>query len=259
VPSDGELRLLAAQLARAERERVPIAPLTQALPDLAPADAYAIQRLGIARRLGDGATLLGHKIGLTSTAMQEQFGVSEPDYGHLLADMLVAGEVAADRFIQPRVELEPAFVLAARLAGPGVTDRDVAAATDHVRASIEIIDSRIRNWDIRLADTIADNGSSAALVLGERSSALDAVAIAAEPAQMEIDGELVEQGNTAEIMGSPLTAIAWLANALAAYGLALEPGHTVLPGTCMRSAPVARGSRVRGSFPNLGDVEIEFT
>jgi 2-keto-4-pentenoate hydratase len=253
------LAALADALARAERERAPIEPLTDEHPDLSASEAYEIQRLGVTRRLGDGARIVGHKVGLTARAMQQMFGVNEPDYGHLL-DVMVALErsvVSVERFIAPMVEVEPAFVLGKRLCGPGVIPSDVIRATDHVLPALEIIDSRIRDWRIQLADTIADNGSSAGLVLGGRPLRLDQLDVRDLDAAVEVDGTIAEQGNTRAILGSPINAVAWLANALGRHGIALEPGHVVLPGTCARAVPVGRGV-VRGRFEILGDVEVTF-
>src|SRR5271157_1667517 len=146
---------LAADLAQAERSREPIAPLTAAYPDIDVVDAYEIQLINIRQRVAEGARVLGHKVGLSSRAMQQMMGVDEPDYGHLLDDMFVFedGEVRAADFISPRVEVEVAFVLARPLVGPGCTAADVLAATDFVVPAIELIDSRIVDWKIALVDT----------------------------------------------------------------------------------------------------------
>ena len=159
---------LAAALADAERSRVPTTPLTAAHPDIDVVDAYEIQLINIRARLDDGARVIGHKVGLSSEAMQKMMGVDEPDYGHLLADMEVFEDVPVDtsRFLFPRVAVEVGFILAEDLPGAGCTEDDVLAATAAYAPSIELIDTRIRDWKIALCDTIADNASSAGWVLG---------------------------------------------------------------------------------------------
>src|ERR1700748_928103 len=159
---------LAADLAQAERSREPIAPLTSANPDIDVVDAYEIQLINIRQRVAEGARVLGHKVGLSSKAMQQMMGVDEPDYGHLLDEMQVFenAPVKASRYLYPRVEVEVGFILAADLPGAGCTEEDVLAATEALVPSIELIDTRITDWKIALCDTIADNASSAGVVLG---------------------------------------------------------------------------------------------
>jgi 2-keto-4-pentenoate hydratase len=251
---------LAEQLFVAERDRVPIDPLTERVPDLTTDDAYQIQLINVRRRLGSGGQLGGHKIGLTAQAMRDLMGIDEPDYGHLFLDMfeLESAEIPADRYIQPRIEIETAFVLGRRLAGPGITVADVIAAVDWVVPAFEIIDSRIRSWRIKLADTVADNGSSAGVVLGGRRRRLAEVDLSNTPAELYVDGTLSKSGNSRDVLGNPLSGVAWLGNALARYGVALEAGHVVLPGACTAAVPVVPGSRVQARFKGLGDVEVRF-
>src|SRR3954447_14840748 len=163
--TEADCRALADRLRDAERDRAPIPPLVHDRPELTAADAYAIQLFNIHRR---GGEVVGHKVGLSSAAMQQMMGVDEPDYGHLMADMRLSEEQPADasRYCYPRVEIEVAFLLGADLPGLGCTEADVLAATEAFAPSIELIDSRIRDWKISLADTIADNASSAGFVVG---------------------------------------------------------------------------------------------
>lgn len=258
--SDVPVAVLAAELFDAEATRVPTSRLSTRHV-LTPADAYAIQRLNVARRQAAGARILGHKVGLTARAMQELFGINEPDFGHLMDDMFVleGRGVPRTRFIQPRVEIEPAFVLGRRLSGPGVTVAEVARATEFLMPSIEIIDSRIGAWDIGLVDTIADNGSSAAVVLGGRTTPLGGFDPRELLGELDINGEVVASGSTGDIFGSPLNAVAWLANTLGRFGVALEAGHVVLPGTCVPAIPVSAGDVCVARFDVLGSVEIEFS
>ena len=160
---------LAADLAQAERSRVPISPLTDGNPDIDVVDAYEIQLINIRQRVAEGARVVGHKVGLSSEAMQKMMNVDEPDYGHLLDEMQVFEDppVKPAEFLYPRVEVEVGFILADDLPGAGCTEDDVLAATAAFAPSIELIDTRINDWKIKLCDTIADNASSAGWVLGE--------------------------------------------------------------------------------------------
>jgi 2-keto-4-pentenoate hydratase len=168
---------IAERLAVAERDREPIPAITDEYPDLDVVDAYRIQLINIERRLDQGASIRGHKVGLSSRAMQQMMNVDEPDYGHLLHDMFLyeADSVPAADYCAPRVEIEVAFVLGERLAGPYCTVADVLRATEFVVPAIELIDSRIVDWRIGLADTIADNASSAGVVLGGNPTKLDEI------------------------------------------------------------------------------------
>jgi 2-keto-4-pentenoate hydratase len=244
----------------ADASKQAIAPLTESYPDIDVVDAYEIQLRNIRRRLDDGALVRGHKVGLSAKAMQQMLGVHEPDYGHLLADMFVdeGSAVPMGRFCQPRAEIEVAFVLGARLAGPGVTVADVVRATDYVLPSIEIVDSRVTDWKIRIQDTIADNASSAALVLGGRPTRLHDVDPALIGATLRKNGEIVETGCSGAVLGNPVIAVAWLANKVAAFGVALEPGHVIMPGSCTRMVPVGAGDHIRADFDVLGHVSVRF-
>ncbi len=251
----------AADLADAEAARRPIEPLTQTHPGLRVADAYRVQQQNVLRRIGRGERIVGHKIGLTSNAMQEKFGVNEPDYGHLMDTMMLAAGSPLDlaTLIDPQIEVEPAFVLGKRLKGPHVSPEDVLSATDYVSACLEVIDSRIIRWRIRLADTVADNGSSARVVLGRERKDPAGLALDDMQTELELDGKVIETGNTRDILGHPAKSIAWLVNHLFEFGIVLEPGHVVLPGTCTRSVRIAGHRRVVGRIAGLGEVPLELT
>ncbi|MFI0773479.1 2-keto-4-pentenoate hydratase [Streptomyces sp. NPDC021212] len=184
-------------LREAERRVAPIDPLSELMPGLDVADAYAVQRDNIARRLAAGATVVGHKVGLTAAAMRRLLGVDEPDFGHLLDDMVHrdGGSVSAARYCAPRIEPEICFRLAEPLSGPGVTVDDVLAATEAVAPALEIVDSRIRDWKITLADTVADNASSAGLVCGAWTPLAEAPDLAAVLVDLVVDGERVASGS----------------------------------------------------------------
>lgn len=250
----------AALLAEAERTRTPIAPLSAVFPDLDIETAYAIQLTNVNRRIGAGAAIRGHKVGLTSKAMQEMLGVGEPDYGHLLDDMLFADGAAIDvtRFLQPRVEVEIAFLLKDRLRGSGTTVEQVLTATESVAPALEIIDSRIADWKITLTDTIADNASSAGVVIGRWSPLTPELDLREVTADLSINGELVASGQGSAVLGHPAASVAWMADKLAEFGLELEPGHIVMPGSCTKAFDVRAGDGVSAVYSELGTVGAVF-
>jgi 2-keto-4-pentenoate hydratase len=259
--TDTERRAAAEALAGAERTRVPIDPLTSRWPAVDVVDAYEIQLANIADRLKAGAVVRGHKVGLSSRAMQTMMGVDEPDYGHLLDDMFCfeGDAVPAGRYLYPRVEVEVGFVLGAPLSGPACTVADVLAATAFVCPAIEIIDSRIRDWKIGIADTIADNASSAGVVLGGRRTPLAGVDLRTIGAVLRRNGEVVQTGAAGAVLGNPATAVAWLANTVHRFGVSLDAGHVILPGSCTRAVDVRPGDVVRADFDVLGPVSIRFS
>jgi 2-keto-4-pentenoate hydratase len=246
-------------LSHAESRRRPTEPLTQSYPALSVPDAYRIQQANVQRRLELGERIVGHKIGLTAKAMQELFGVNEPDYGHLLDTMMhdAGTPLELAELIDPQIEVEPAFVLGKRLQGPQLGIAEVLAATDYVCVCFEVIDSRIIDWRIRLQDTVADNGSSARVVLGAKRVAPASLALDTLDTELELDGVVVETGNTRAILGHPANGIAWLANHIAEFGVSLEPGHIVLPGTCTRSVRIGGHRRAVGRIAGLGEVTLE--
>ena len=245
----------------AEGERKPIEPLTVSHPDMDVVDAYEIQLLNIRQREADGALIRGHKVGLSSKAMQEMMGVDEPDYGHLMDDMFVFEETEVDcgALCQPRVEIEVGFLLGAPLPAPGCNAADVLLATTYVVPAIEIIDSRIADWRLTLPDTIADNASSGRVVLGGRPTPLDRVDPRAIGASLQRNGEVIATGASSAVLGNPVTAVAWLANKVHAFGVSLSAGHTILPGSCTRAYDVAKGDVVRAEFDGLGGVTVAFS
>jgi 2-keto-4-pentenoate hydratase len=251
---------IAERLSAAEADVTAIAPLTETTPDLTVEDAYRVQLLNVERRRAAGERVRGHKVGLTSRVMQEQLGVDEPDYGHLFDSMFVyeGADIAVSELCAPRVEVEVAFVLGKELRGPGCTVADVLMATEYVLPSLEIIDSRIADWRITLPDTIADNASSARIVLGANPTRLEDVDVRALGAVLSLNGEVVATGASAAVLGNPVTAVAWLANKVADFDVRLEPGHVVLPGSCTKAVPVAAGDAVRAEFDQLGHVAVNF-
>jgi 2-keto-4-pentenoate hydratase len=187
-------------------------------------------------------------------------GVREPDYGHLLDEMFVfeGDSVRTGELIQPRVEIEVAFVLGAALPRRGCNAADVVRATEFVLPAIEIIDSRIADWKIGIVDTVADNASSARVVLGGNPVRLEDVDVRSIGACLRLNGDIVETGTAAAVLGNPVTAVAWLAQKIGEFGVGLEAGHVVLPGACTRAIAVQPGDRVRADFDRLGHVDVAF-
>jgi len=249
---------IARRLRAAEATGEPIPPLTLSYPDLTVEDAYRVQLENVKARTHRGARVLGHKVGLTSRAMQEMLGVGEPDYGHIFDDIVLASgdALSCKRLIAPRAEPEIAFVLASDLHGGQITAEQVMDSTDHVCPALEIIDSRIADWKIALADTVADNASCARVVLGTQATPIEGLDLAAASVGLHLDGELIEEGAGSAVLGHPAEAVAWLANALAAFGVTLKAGHIVLPGAMTRAVDIAPGSRVEANFGDLGLVEV---
>jgi 2-keto-4-pentenoate hydratase len=251
---------LAADLAQAERSRVPISPLTDGNPDIDVVDAYEIQLINIRQRVAEGARVVGHKVGLSSEAMQKMMNVDEPDYGHLLDEMQVYEErpVKSANYLYPRVEVEVGFVLADDLPGAGCTEDDVLAATAAFAPSIELIDSRITDWKIKLCDTIADNASSAGWVLGEARVSPKDIDIKTIDAVLTNNGEVVAKGRSDAVLGNPVTAVAWLARKIDGFGVRLKAGDIVLPGSCTRAIDAPPGSNFVADFTGLGAVRLTF-
>jgi 2-keto-4-pentenoate hydratase len=251
---------LAADLAQAERTRVPISPLTAAHPDIDVVDAYEIQLINIRQRVAEGARVVGHKVGLSSAAMQQMMGVDEPDYGHLLDEMQVFEDapVPTAHYLYPRVEVEVGFILAEDLPGAECTEADVLAATEALVPSIELIDSRITDWQIKLCDTIADNASSAGFVLGQARVAPADIDIRAVNVNLTRNGEVVAKGCSDAVLGNPVTAVAWLARKVEGFGVRLKAGDVVLPGSCTRAIDARSGDEFVAEFAHLGSVRLTF-
>ena len=255
-----QLTVAAQLLYDAQSSGIPIQPLTQTYPDLDVPQAYSVQRLNLARHIDQGGVLCGHKIGLTSAPMQELLGVSEPDFGYVLDSMVVpnGAEVPVATFCAPRVEPEVAFLMRAPLQGPGVTVDDVMAATEAVAPALEIVDSRIADWRITLADTIADNASSGAVVLGDWVPIRHALPLPQTTATLVVNDTAVGTGEGTAVMGDPTVAVAWLANALARYGTAIEPGQFVMSGSYTTAPFVMAGDHASAVISGLGSVTVSF-
>ncbi|WP_425428522.1 2-keto-4-pentenoate hydratase [Streptomyces varsoviensis] len=249
------------RLRAAESSRRPCAPVRDLLGVTDQDAAYAVQAAGIQARTAAGARRVGRKIGLTSKAVQSQFGVFSPDFGVLLDDMVYADRepIPLDRFLQPRVEAEVAFVLGADLDSPTAHVADVLRATDFVLPALEIVDSRIADWDIKITDTIADNASSAALVLGSTPRRVDAVDLPGMGMVLEHRGDVVSVGSGAACLGTPAAAVAWLARAVARHGHPLRAGEVILSGALGPMVPVRGPGGYRARLDSLGAVHAVFS
>jgi 2-keto-4-pentenoate hydratase len=255
-----DLRAAADALHSAEVHRRPIAPLTQRFPEMSVVDAYRIQLINVADRVDNGAVVRGHKVGLSSRAMQQMMAVDEPDYGHLLSDMFVAENTPIDitTLCNPRVEVEVAFVLGEALPVPGCTVADALRCTAFVLPALEIIDSRIQDWNVDLRDTVADNASSGLVVLGGQRTTLDGLDLHTVGAVLRRNSCVVATGASGAVLGNPVTALAWLANTVHRFGVILEAGHVILPGSFTRAYDVSAGQTVTAEFDRIGSVTTRF-
>jgi len=255
-----DYQAIAEKLLTAERQCIPIDPLTNIYSTLTIEDAYHIQLAIVEKKKTDKNKIIGKKIGLTSRAMQRLLNVNEPDYGHLLANMLLLeGEPCIrKKLIWPRVEGELAFILKEKLQGPGVTSSDVLRATEGIMPAFEIVDSRIRDWKIKLPDTVADNGSSAFLVLGSRMMPVKDLDLRLIGMVLEKNGEVVSTGAGAAVWGNPAAAVAWLANKLSDFGIALEAGEIILSGALTAAEDANEGDVFSVSFDRLGTLSLKF-
>jgi 2-oxo-hept-3-ene-1,7-dioate hydratase len=258
---------LARELHQSEKTRQQITHFSKRHPAMTIEDSYAIQREWMKIKLGEGRRVIGHKIGLTSRAMQLASQITEPDFGMLLDDMLLrdGGEIEAARFIVPRFEVEFAFILAKPLQGPGVTLFDVLNATDYVVPALELIDARIEQFDRdtqaprKVLDTIADNAANAAIVLGGRPSRVDAVDWRWAGALLYKNGVIEESGLGAAVLNHPGNGVVWLANKLADHGEGLAAGEIVLGGSFTRPVPCAAGDVFHADYGPLGSISVKFT
>jgi 2-oxo-hept-3-ene-1,7-dioate hydratase len=264
--SESDVAAAAASLETAERTRVQTGLLSLAHPGMTMDDAYAVQAAFVARKRANGRRVIGWKIGLTSKAMQQALAIDTPDSGVLLDDMLFedGAVIAPDRFIQPRIEAEVAFVMKAPLAGPGVTVFDVLAATAYVTPSLEILDTRILRTDPTtgkartIVDTISDNAANAGVVIGGRAMRPDDVDMRWMGAIVSRNAEVEETGLGAGVLNNPARGIAWLANRLATYGDRIDAGQIVLAGSFIRPIEARHGDTIVADFGPQGTVSCHF-
>jgi 2-oxopent-4-enoate/cis-2-oxohex-4-enoate hydratase len=253
---------LADELYRALLGRFTVPPLHARGLDLDVDDAYGVSLALLAHRLRAGERVIGKKIGVTSKAVQDMLGVHQPDFGFLTDRMQVAdgGEIRiAEQLIQPRAEAEIALILKSSLEGPGVSPADVLAATEWIAPCFEIVDSRIRNWDIRIVDTIADNASCGVFVLGTARADPRPLDLAALRVSVWKNGQPLSEGLGAAVQGSPLASVAWLANTLGRYGVTLDPGEVILSGSLVPLEPARPGDRFSLTLEGVGNAAISFS
>lgn len=251
----------ADRLIEATRSSAPCGPVRDLLGETDIDLAYAVQQQLTDRRLAEGARIVGRKIGLTSPAVQQQLGVDRPDFGVLFEDMDVTAldEVPSDRLLQPKAEAEIAFVLSADLDSDDLDLATVRAAVGHAVAALEIVDSRVAGWDIKITDTVADNASSGLYVLGSQTLTLDEFEPIDATMRMYVDDELVSEGNGAACLGDPLNALLWLARTAREFGQPLRAGQVVLSGALGPMVPAPPGVTVRAEISSLGPVTARFS
>ena len=245
----------AEALYAARMTRVPIEPLTDADPGMTADDAYAVQTHFASMLLDEGDSISGYKLGLTSKAMQQMMGISDPDFGPVLHSMVHDGDLDSSALIQPKVEAEIALVLDRPLKGPGVTTLAAARAVGGAVAAIEVVDSRIADWRIKLADTISDLASIGGVVMSSRIVPID-FDLRLVGMTFSLNGSVVATGAGAAALGNPLTALAWLANTLARHDVTLEEGMFVMTGSLHAAVDVRAGDAVRADFDRLGPVAL---
>ncbi|MEW8531573.1 MAG: 2-oxopent-4-enoate hydratase [Candidatus Thiodiazotropha sp.] len=253
---------LGDELYHALNRRRMVDPLTEREPDITIEEAYHISLRMVNRRVENGESIIGKKIGVTSKAVQDMLNVHQPDFGYL-TDRMVYGNgeemPISEQLIQPRAEGEIAFMLKRDLAGPGVSNADVLRATEAVIPCFEIVDSRIRDWKIRIQDTVADNASCGLFVLGDRAVDPRKVDLATAGMVVEKNGELLATGAGAAALGSPVNCVAWLANTLGSFGISLRVGEVILSGSLVPLEPVAAGDFMRVEIGGVGSASVRFT
>ncbi|MEM7708147.1 MAG: 2-oxo-hept-4-ene-1,7-dioate hydratase [Pseudomonadota bacterium] len=264
--TEDQILAAAQQLYEAERQRRQIRPLSLSIPDMTLEDAYAIQKAWVDRKIQDGRTVTGYKIGLTSRAMQLAMKIDTPDFGVLLDDMDFSSsdEICAGDFTDPRIEVEFAFVLKAPLSGDDVTVDQVLAATDYVVPALELIAARSFRVDPetgytrKVFDTVADNAANAGYLLGKQKVRPSAINLPWAGAMLRLNGEVEETGLAGGVMGHPAHGIRWVCRRFAPYGIGLEPGQVVLAGSFTRPVPVKAGDHVLADYGPLGKIDVRF-
>ncbi|HEY4861682.1 MAG TPA: 2-oxo-hepta-3-ene-1,7-dioic acid hydratase [Xanthobacteraceae bacterium] len=257
--SDTERNKAVEILLNAEKERQQAVQLSVTFPHISIEDSYAISTAVAQRKIAAGARLIGHKVGLTSKAMQRSSQIDEPDYGHLFDGMMIAdgAKVPHERFCRPRVEIELAFIMGKPLKGPGIALPDVLRATEYVVPAIEIVDARLQD-PRKIVDTVADNGAAAGIVIGGRPVGPLDLDLRWVGGIMYKNSEIEETGVAAGVLGHPALGVAWLANKLGSHGVALEPGHLVLAGSFTRVVFAEKGDTLHADFGALGGIAVQF-
>jgi 2-keto-4-pentenoate hydratase len=250
----------AARLRTAEETQTPCPPIRDLIGPSDEVAAYAIQNIGTERKLAGGRKLVGRKIGLTNPVVQQQLGVDQPDFGMLFDDMQASETdvIPYRKIMQPKIEAEIAFILAASLTKAKHSIDDVVAATKSVVVAFEIVGSRIAGWDIKFADTVADNASSGMFVLGAKELTITSVDLVGCAMRMTRGGEEVSKGSGAACMGNPLNAAVWLADKMAASGRPLQAGDIILSGALGPMVAVNPGDKFIATVDGFGSVSATF-
>ena len=257
--SDADRNMAADILMTAAKERKQAVQLSKTWPDITIDDAYAISTEVTKRKIAAGAKLIGHKVGLTSKAMQRSSQINEPDFGYLLDDMMIAdgASIPHENFCLPRVEVELAFVLGKPLRGPGIGLTDVLRATEYVVPALEIVDARLQD-PRKIFDTVSDNGAAAGIVVGGRPVGPTEVDLRWVGGIMYRNAEIEETGVAAGVLGHPALGVAWLANKIGQHGVSLEAGHLVLAGSFTRVVFARKGDTLHADFGQLGGIAVQF-
>lgn len=258
--SKNKIETAAQRLREAGESGQTCAPVRDLIGEVDIEKAYQVQEINTLHRIAAGAKIIGSKIGLTSPAVQKQFGISQPDFGMLWDDREVwnGGEISIREIMQPRAEAEIAFVLGKDLRGQNLTSIDVISAIDYALASIELVGSRIENWDIRITDTIADNASASHWVVGHKPVKLENLDLINCKMQMEKNGKVVSEGIGSACLGSPINAMLWLAKTMARLGKPMCVGDVVLTGALGPMVSVEAGDFFRAAIEGLGEVSVKF-
>jgi len=255
--SDEKIKLIAQELFDAGKSKKPVDALVSRFPDIAIESAYKIQLENVRRRVNAGEKIIGKKIGLTSYAMQKLLGVFEPDFGLLFDSMiLMKNELSMSEVIQPKAEGEIAFVMKRDIEGPGVTSFDIIRATEFLLPAIEIIDSRVKDWKINIQDTIADNASSAFIVTGRKPLPVNEVDLFSTGMVFLKNGEVVNTGAAAAVMGNPVNSVAWLINKLSEFEVGVQEGEIILSGSLTAAVALEENDVVDVVFDRLGAVNL---
>jgi 2-oxopent-4-enoate/cis-2-oxohex-4-enoate hydratase len=258
--SSATIRQLSNELFEAWATGRPVEPITDRVPEISIEDAYLVQLQNVERRIAQGERVVGKKIGVTSQAVMNLLKVDEPDFGHLLSGMAYkdGDAVSLKNSLIPRGEGEIAFVLKHDVTGPGLTNADLLRATECVMPCFELVDSRIRDWKIKIQDTVADNASSFAFVLGDAAADPRKIDLVSIGMTLEKNGEQIGTGTGAATMGHPLTAMTWLANTLGRFDITLRAGEVILSGSLSIMFPIAPGDSIRMSLDGVGACSARF-
>ena len=255
---DDKVKIISNELHDAETGKRAIEPLSSRFPEITINCAYKIQLENVGRRVKAGEKIVGKKIGLTSYPMQKLLGVYEPDYGHILNTMvLLKNELSLSTVIQPKAEGEIAFVMKESIEGPGVSSTDVIRATDFVMPAIEIIDSRVRDWKIKIEDTVADNASSAFILVGTKALPMNEIDMFSTGMVFCKNGEVVDTAAAAAVMGNPVNAVTWLINKLSEFGVGIKRGEIILSGSLTAAVDLKEKDVVEVVFDRLGTVNLK--